>query len=88
MHSSEGPFKDHWAKTLWPALRGDYERLSKVVPKRVAERAEKDKAEKEKKDKDKPDTKKAPKPKDPVRERLRRCVDEAIDKELGMDCTL
>ena len=86
MHSSTIPFKDYWAQVVWPLLKDDYERLLKVVPKRVAERAEKEKAEKEKKDKEKPEAKKVPKAKDPVREKLARCVDEAIEKGERRNC--
>ena len=83
MHSSEIPFKVHWAKVLWPVLKDDYERLVKVVPKRVAERAEK-----EKKDKEKPEAKKVPKAKDHVREKLARCVQEAMEKGERRNCFL
>ena len=89
MKPAEKPLKEFCASTVYPAIKGDFERLLKTTPKRIAERGEKEKAEKDKKEKDKakeeqprPTPKRsAQKDKDPVQEKIGKILGEV--KEHG-----
>ena len=81
MNDSERPYKDFWAKIIYPFISTDFDRLLKATPKRIAARAEDaTKAEKGKKGHDnKPgEEHKKEKKKDtcPVQEKLARTLEE------------
>ena len=84
MQFADKPFKDYWTSTLYPAIKGDYERLLKTTPTRIGERAEKEKADKDKKDKAQPkeeqQKKKKDKEKDPVQEKLGKTLEDVKEK--------
>ena len=78
MNDSERPYRDFWAKIIYPFISTDFDRLLKATPKRIAARAEDaTKAEKGKKDKPGEEQKKEKK-KDtcPVQEKLARTLEE------------
>ena len=83
MISSEQPYKEYFASTVWPKIKDDYEKLRKRVPKRIAERVAQDKAKNEKATKDKPEAKaeaKKDKKGDPVQEKLGGIIKDAKEK--------
>ena len=46
MLAAETPFVDCWASTVYPAIKGDFDRLLKTTPNRIARKLQKQKAEK------------------------------------------
>ncbi len=87
MLAAETPFVDCWASTVYPAIKGDFDRLLKTTPKRIARKLQKQKAKKDekkmkaatrpqqKKDKTKQEEK------DPVHEKISLLIEEV--KETG-----
>ncbi len=87
MLAAETPFVDCWASTVYPAIKGDFDRLLKTTPKRIARKLQKQKAKKDEKKRKaatRPQQKKdktKQEEKDPVHEKISLFIEKA--KETG-----
>ena len=69
MAAAETPFKDFWASTVHPAIKGDFQRLLRTTPKHIAD---KENAKAEKKDNKKGN--------EPMREKIASVCGEVQEK--------